>query len=690
MPRRACFGTETEYAATAFDGRGELMPPDVVAVALTRRAEMRPHVDGAESGVFFPNGARFYIDGSHPEYATAEAFDVGAAVCHALAGDRLLIQLAQEVADADGIRAVVRKGSVDYADTPVTWGNHENYLCHVSPDEWRPRLIPHLVSRIIFTGSGGFDPYDTQRLRFVLSPRALFTRQAVALATVDGGLTLVDERRQPLCEGFHRLHIICGDALRSDLASFLRLGTTALVVALIEEGLDEHDAVALADPLEALQIVAGDVSLQHRLRLVDGRSASALDIQRHYLRRARANLGTLPEWAEAVCDRWQETLDLLARGTAHVSDRLDWAIKLSMYRDRATKFGLERAGLCELDTRFGQIYPPGLFDELDRAGVLRHRVEGIGDIERALVVPPDGGRAKVRGAVVARLAGDPAGWQCTWDRIDDRFLYRGLDLSDPFTQDESWRDLSGDSRCVETILARILKLPRTRCAETRATLRALVERLCAPGADAFRRQHAHIAIDLNNRGIQRRNSGHFEDAEWLMRGALAIDLDARGETHPKIVHRRMNLASVLLMQGRCSEADEQLRLAWQIAGTRYDLTSARVLLIRLALALLDREPSDTFAGQLKTHLALWPFENLADVTIRTDVDVAFEAIGARFEPEDLSLLKTLVGVLNGDRGLESLEDVERWRVSEAKTLDVPWPVRHVSGESRMQRECSVS
>jgi proteasome accessory factor A len=132
---------------------------------------------------------------------------------------------------------------------------------------------------------------------------------------------------------------MCGDALRSHLSAYLRLGTTALVVGLIESGVSDDDAVRLETPLAALDAVNRDVTLTRPLRLANGKSTTALAIQRHYLQRAQASFDLLPRWAREVCDVWEDTLTRLARGSRAVADRLDWAIKLGIYVDRAAQQG---------------------------------------------------------------------------------------------------------------------------------------------------------------------------------------------------------------------------------------------------------------------------------------------------------------------------------------------------------------
>jgi hypothetical protein len=102
-----------------------------------------------------------------------------------------------------------------------------------------------------------------------------------------------------------------------------------------------------------------------------------------------------------------------------------------------------RAEFFEIDMRFGLLGPCGIFSMLDESGTLDHRISGIDNIEHAVRRPPCKGRAKTRGAVVRRLAGDLEGnWLCTWDQIFSRRHGRILDLSDPFAEAEIWHDIT--------------------------------------------------------------------------------------------------------------------------------------------------------------------------------------------------------------------------------------------------------
>ena len=106
--------------------------------------------------------------------------------------------------------------------------------------------------------------------------------------------------------------------------------------------------------------------------------------------------------------------------------------------DHIERFLSLRDELHQIDTRFGQIGPRGIFTELDRRGVLDHKVAAVDGIEAAMREPPSVGRARLRGEAVRRLSGHGRAG-CSWAAVvgpDGR----ALDLSDPFAAAEAWSD----------------------------------------------------------------------------------------------------------------------------------------------------------------------------------------------------------------------------------------------------------
>jgi proteasome accessory factor A len=503
------FGVESEYAIAGTDGKQPMRRDDLVnrfVRAARRRLAHLPDTC-SPTGMFLENGARFYIDcGLHPEMTTPECTTPWELTRYVKAGERILEGLMRELQAEAGAAAEIMcfRCNVDYSGSGSTWGCHESYLHRADPASLPEQIVPHLVTRVIYTGAGGFNPL-VNWLELSVAPRLMHIERVISDNST-GNRGIFHTKNEPLSgDGYNRLHILCGESLCSETAIVLKIGATALVAALAEEGLKPGAGLSLESPLEALHSVSSDVTCKRKLRLSGGGEATAIEIQRRLLHLAKSNLGVLPPWADAVCALWRLTLDQLEGAPDSVATVLDWAIKRRLFHDRAQRRGIPverfallnsivqrltaalagigvnargillsavlgpespipeevaRAGSAlaagglawsdferflnlrdefyQIDTRFGQIGPRGIFTELDRRGVLDHKVAAIEGVETAMREPPAVGRAKLRGAAIRRLSGQD-GAECGWMAV---FAPDGrtLDLSDPFAAAEVWSD----------------------------------------------------------------------------------------------------------------------------------------------------------------------------------------------------------------------------------------------------------
>lgn len=494
---RPLFGVETEYALVATDAAGGCVS-QAAACDLVGLAGALPTLPHREGGLVLENGGRLYLDhGSHPELATPECTDPRDVVRYVLAGEELLAELAGgiEVPRQGVARARLFKTNVDY-EHGVTWGCHESYLHRARWSELAPHLVPHLVTRIIFCGAGGFDARHPG-IRFTLSPRAHFVERVVSESSVTAR-GILHSKEEPLAAApYGRLHVLFGESLCSQTALWLKVGTTALVVAMLEAGRRPARSMWLQDPVAAARAVALDPGCRRLLWLESGRRASALEIQFRLLAAAERFVGEggAPEWGEAICRRWRSILEALARAPASLATTLDWCLKRAIFAHRLRRRGLAwsdlegwneilaklaesaRAGdpstgaersstwppaevgrldlggrsreelaavlalrceLFEIDMRFGELGRGGLFAALDRRRLLAHRLPDIAPIGQARREPPPTTRAWVRGRAVRELAGR-AGVEGDWTAIWDTAYLRRLDLSDPFAVEAAWR-----------------------------------------------------------------------------------------------------------------------------------------------------------------------------------------------------------------------------------------------------------
>jgi proteasome accessory factor A len=679
------FGVETEYAIAGTSPGGcvnrEGILRSLIELARERLVQLPDlHSSG---GIFLGNGGRMYVDcGLHPEICTPECANPWDAARYIQAGHRILANLAASVesASAPGTQILCFRGNVDYSGSQATWGCHESYLHRIPLDALQPQVIPHLVSRLIYTGAGGFNPLS-KGLEFTLSPRVAHIELVVSRSsTNERGIW--HTKSESLCSGYHRLHVLCGESLCSETATFLKIGATALIVAMADAGLAPGNAVKLADPLEAMQQIARDVTCKRPLRMADKSFMPAIEIQRHYLEMAEAHLSDsfMPAWAAEVCRRWRAVLDQLEDAPTAVEKTLDWGIKRALYADQARSLGIRwedlpfwndvieqvagaiaarpghaksipletviqemrriprnlsfiesilksrgyqlkdlkavlgcRQKFFEIDTRFGQLGPKGIFETLDSAGVLNHRVSGVDNIEHAMAEPPAVGRAHIRGQVIRRLAGSHEG-RCDWQSIIDFSEGRALNLTDPFASEESWSPLSSPESHDEPL-----------------DLNFLLE------DDPYARRQ-----DAADRIL----SGDYAGAEALLRVLLA-ERFCLPSTH-------CHLARVLLMTDREAEAREQIGMGWAIHRNAPTYVVGRMLFFQIIFALFDGADISALVEQIKAVLQM-PGADL-DWTIRPMLD----HLRPRFSEADFLFLEALAAALSNIRTLPQLEPFPQW------------------------------
>jgi len=489
------FGMEIEYgfAVQAADPARSLRGRDWTERFMSVARDCLRHLPAMDGGgIFLENGARFYLDCSHPEMTTPECANPWDVVRYMRAGERMLMNVADEMKRREPMvkEVLLFKTNVDHSGSGSTWGCHTSFMHTGDPARLPAQIIPHLVSRIVYSGAGGLE-LAGGRLRFTLSPRVKFLQHEVSHESTNERGIFHTKDETLAANGYHRLHIICGESLCSESALWLNMGATALIVALIEAGLHPGDGVRLKNPLGAMRRFSEDPTCRATALTTRGRKLSAVQIQRHYLEMAEAHLHApfMPPWTDQVCIQWRNLLDRLENGApGSVASTLDWAMKFCLFLDRAERRGLGlehwqhshpetppdpdgdesrlleiartakapaptlpavlnvHQELCEIDTRFGQLGGKGLFAALDRAGVLSHRFCGVDNIEHALAHPPALGRAHLRSLCVRRFAGQPKRYACGWRHVIDREKNLLLDLSDPFIAEEKWQDVPAGFR----------------------------------------------------------------------------------------------------------------------------------------------------------------------------------------------------------------------------------------------------
>ncbi|MGH2769254.1 MAG: Pup--protein ligase [Actinomycetota bacterium] len=401
---RRIFGLENEYGVTCtFRGQRRLSP-DEVARYLFRRVVSW----GRSSNVFLENGARLYLDvGSHPEYATPECDDISQLVAHDKAGERILESLvisAEARLREEGIAGQVYlfKNNTDSAGN--SYGCHENYLVSRYGEfgKLAEILIPFFVSRQVFTGAGKI--LQTARgALYCISQRAEHIWEGVSSATTRSR-TIINTRDEPLAdaEKYRRLHVIVGDSNMSEYTTWLKISTTAVLLRMLEDGLVMRD-LSLENPIRAIREISHDLSCSHKVRLANGREASAIELQWEYLSRAAKYVERRddPEMKETV-RAWEECLLALEDDFMALDTKVDWVMKyrlLERYRERHG-FSLSHPKLALMDLVYHDVsHRRGLYYRLERAD-LAERYVTEEEVRTAMHEAPQTTRAKLRGEFI--------------------------------------------------------------------------------------------------------------------------------------------------------------------------------------------------------------------------------------------------------------------------------------------------
>ncbi len=376
------------------------------------------------ANVILPNGARYYVDHAHPEYSTPECLTPRGLVAHDKAGERILERSLEAVGGLlpEGQRLAVYKNNTDGKGN--SYGCHENYL--VDRRTPFPRIVrdltPFFVTRQIFTGAGKIGAEGSREggrgVVYQLSQRTDFFEAEVGLETTLKR-PIINTRDEPHAdpEKYRRLHVIIGDANMSEVATFLKVGTTALILKMIEDELLPD--LSLEQPVSALHSVSWDISCRQTVRLRDGRRVRPLELQWEYLDHAKKYVkDSEPDAGNAEILQWWETVLSGIEDDPHTLHReLDWVAKhrlLQAYRDRD---GLEwrDSKLAMVDLQYHDVRRSrGLYYRLVEAGKVE-RLVSEADVERAVSDPPEDTRAYFRGRCIEKYPHSIAA--ASWDSV---------------------------------------------------------------------------------------------------------------------------------------------------------------------------------------------------------------------------------------------------------------------------------
>jgi proteasome accessory factor PafA2 len=392
-----------------------------------------------KSDFVFANGARFYNDHAHPEYCTPECARFHDLVLHDRAGERIVMACAAALSRQYGETVRIYKNNTDFAGH--SYGCHENYLVPrgLNWSTLTAAVQAFLVTRQIIAGAGKFAREDEDRLigsGFQLSQRSDFFSELQSVDTMQRR-PIINTRDEPHANAqvWRRFHVILGDANMSPFATWLKVGSTALVLeAIIRE--PARAWPILAEPLRALRSISMDSSWKWEVRMAGDRPGPAVEIQRDYLAAVRDLCDlTAPQRRDLVA-AWESALDDLERDPLLCRDRLDWAAKLALLRQFQEEQNIaeDDPWLQSLDLEYHRLdAAEGLYYGLEESGAMQG-VPPAEEVERAIHEPPDNTRAAIRGRCIAKFGSSVISAQ--WDHVTlaTRQGPLRIDLTDLFSQ----------------------------------------------------------------------------------------------------------------------------------------------------------------------------------------------------------------------------------------------------------------
>ena len=386
---------------------------------------MAPEVETYLVNAVLTNGARYYVDHAHPEISTPECANALEALVFDRAAEEIVrssMRLAASLIP-EGTELLLYKNNSDGKGN--SYGCHENFL--VARDVPFGRLVsqitPHFVSRQVFAGAGKvgteFPGVSSSDVPFQLSQRADFFEEEVGLETTLKR-PIVNTRDEPHCDPqkYRRLHVIVGDANMSEVATFLKLGTTSIVLSMIEDDVVGDD-LALAHPVVAIRQISHDPTLSRTVLMRDGSRRTALDIQfalyekacdyrrTHGLESVGVDVG------DTIMSLWGEVLNGLSNDVESVAHLVDWVAKRRLVNGYAERHGLGSGDprLRAIDLQYHDMRPERCL--AGKVGLAT--LVDLDSVDRAVSHPPESTRAYFRGRCLQKFRADVVA--ANWDSM---------------------------------------------------------------------------------------------------------------------------------------------------------------------------------------------------------------------------------------------------------------------------------
>ncbi len=406
-----------------FDGE----TPDMDARGRVDLTSFAPVVETHLANTVLTNGARLYVDHAHPEYSSPECRTPLEATLYDVAGEEVMrraLGIANDSLEPSHAITLYKNNSDGKGNS---YGTHENYLVRrdVEFAHLIRAMVPHFVSRQIVVGAGKVGAETEAALEknpvFQLSQRAEFFEEIVGLETTLKR-PIINTRDEPHsdAERFRRLHVIIGDANMSQVATFVKLGSTALLLAALEEwGPDSFPAMPRS-PVHAVRAFAIDVSLHESVVCDDERSRTAWDFQDElwsiassYVERSGGSAVGDENEVASILQQWREMLDGVRDDRAAVADRVDWVAKLRVVEGYQARYDLRPhdAKLRAIDLQYHDLRASHSLAQ--RVGL--RKLFDDSDVREAVHNPPPSTRAYFRGQCVRRFPDEIVA--ANWDSV---------------------------------------------------------------------------------------------------------------------------------------------------------------------------------------------------------------------------------------------------------------------------------
>jgi proteasome accessory factor A len=273
---------------------------------------------------------------------------------------------------------------------------------------------------------------------FCISQRAEHIWEGVSSATTRSR-PIINTRAEPHAdaERYRRLHVIVGDSNMSEYATFLKVGAASIILRMLEEPSVVIRDMTLENPIRAIREISHDLTCTRRVRLANGREASALEIQSEYLNRAMrfADTRGLSPLEQQALDMWEHTLTGLEKDPFSLDRECDWVIKhnlIEAYRARHD-LPLAHARVALLDLQYHDVNRNrGLFYKMQAKGMV-DRVATDADINHAVEHPPQTTRAALRGEFIRKAKEKKRDYTVDWVhlKLNDQ-AQRTVLCKDPF------------------------------------------------------------------------------------------------------------------------------------------------------------------------------------------------------------------------------------------------------------------